>query len=563
VSEARPAAVKQPVIFVVDDDPTARALTQRLLERRFGADYRIVAADDAESGLRRLAELAAAQAEVALVLADVSMAGMSGVEFLGRSADDHPTAERVVLVDWNELEPARDEIVRGAAGNLIDSYLLRPWRDVDEVFYHAVSKFLEDWDRDHRPQFEAIRVIGTADDAATRELCATLYRSGVAYGFYDVATDAGATLLAQCGPDATLPMALLHDGRRLAQPTPAQIAGALGVNVDPAGRVFDVVVVGSGPAGMAAAVYGSSEGLDTLVLEHEALGGQAASSSLIRNYLGFPRGLAGAELTARAFRQAWFFGTAFLIGRTVQALRTAEGDQLLKLDDGSEVRTRTTVLACGVSYRRLGIERLEALVGRGVYYGAPLTEAHGLAGKQVVVVGGGNSSAQAILYLARFAEHAVLVVRDPLIHEMSDYLEREIAANPRIEVRLNTTIADALGEQRLAGLVLRDNVTGRTEEVAAAAAFLLIGAEPRTDWLPSEIERDERGYIATGSATDPARRPAGHEPALLETTLPGVFAAGDVRLGSMKRIAAAVGEGSSVIRMCHQHLAQRAREAVG
>ncbi|HEY7599576.1 MAG TPA: NAD(P)/FAD-dependent oxidoreductase, partial [Candidatus Limnocylindrales bacterium] len=290
------------------------------------------------------------------------------------------------------------------------------------------------------------------------------------------------------------------------------------------------------------------------------LGGQAASSSLIRNYLGFPRGLAGAELTARAFRQAWFFGTSFLIGRTVRALRPVGGDQLLTLDDGSEVRTRTTVLATGVSYRRLGIERLEALVGRGVYYGAPLTEAHGLAGKQVVVVGGGNSSAQAILYLARFAEHAILVVRDPLIHEMSDYLKREVEANPRVEVRVNTTVADALGERRLEGVVLRDGVSGATEQVVAAACFLLIGAEPRTDWLPAEIERDERGYIVTGAATSAERRPSGHVPAPLETTLPGVFAAGDVRLGSMKRIAAAVGEGSSVIRMCHQHLAARERE---
>lgn len=549
---------RKPIIFVTDDDRDSLALVERLLERRFGADYEVIAESDARAGVRRLEEMGRAGVEVALVLADQSMAAMTGVDFLSRVADDHPDAQRVVLVAFGELEPAREEIVRAAATNQIEAFVAQPWRDADEAFYHAVSKFLEEWDQGHRPQFEAIRVVGSGDDPDVRNLCAALFRSGVPYGFYESDSDVGSELRAKA-PDAALPLAVLHDGRVLAQPTTGQIVTALGTNVDPTGHLYDVVVVGSGPAGMAAAVYGSSEGLDVLVLEHEALGGQAASSSKIRNYLGFPRGLAGAELAARAFRQAWFFGTRFLIGPTVQALRATDDGQALTLSDGSEVRTRTTVLATGVSYRRLGIPRVEELLGRGVFYGAPLTEAPGLAGRRVIVVGGGNSSAQAILYLARYAEHAVLVVRDPMIHEMSDYLMREIDARPNIEVRLSTVVHDAAGTRRLEKVTLRQSETGATDTLDAAALFILIGAEPRTDWLPAQIQREERGYVLTGSsvkALDGQRTPA-----TLETSMPGVFAAGDVRMNSMKRIAAAVGEGSTVIRMCHQYLARREQEA--
>jgi thioredoxin reductase (NADPH) len=311
-------------------------------------------------------------------------------------------------------------------------------------------------------------------------------------------------------------------------------------------------------------VYAASEGLSVLIIENEALGGQASTSSMIRNYLGFPRGLSGADLAGRAYRQAWFFGAAFLIGRLATGLR-ADGDRrVVVLDDGSEVRARAVILATGVSYRRLRAERVDELVGRGVFYGAPVTEAPGMRGQDVVVVGGGNSSAQMGLYVARFAAHVTLVSRSPALSEMSTYLVREIEGHQNITVRTNTVVAGARGENRLQAVLLRDTQTDEVEEVPIAAVFIMIGAEPRTDWLPTEIRREERGYILTGDALTTNSDASGEErrPAPLETSLPGVFAVGDVRNGALKRIAAAVGEGSSAVRMVHEYLARLREQEV-
>jgi thioredoxin reductase (NADPH) len=326
-------------------------------------------------------------------------------------------------------------------------------------------------------------------------------------------------------------------------------------------------VVGAGPGGLAAAVYGTSEGLDTLVVDQEALGGQASTSSMIRNYLGFPRGLSGADLAIRAYGQAWFFGTKFLIGRSATGLRAEhdpkEGDvRVVSFDDGSEARSRAVVLASGVQYRRIGIEKLEALVGRGVFYSAPVTEAPGLLGQHVVIIGGGNSSGQAAIYLSRYADRVYLVVRGPELDEMSEYLIREIEARPSIDVRKNTVVVDAVGDRRLRGVVLRERDSGAEEQVACSATFVLIGAMPRTDWLPPEVERDEGGYVVTGDRVAMADSPGRPHPAPLETSMPGVFAVGDVRSGSIKRVAGAVGEGSTAIRMVHEYLARLAKEQV-
>jgi thioredoxin reductase (NADPH) len=543
------------VILVVDDDADALQLTRRSLERRMGTDYRVIGEQVPERALELLRELSDQLAEVALILADMDMPELNGVELLAQAADIHPDAKRVALITWGELETSRELILRASARGHIEAVLAKPWRDAHESFYFGVAKFLDEWDRGHRPQFQAIKIVGERWDADAQELRDTLYRSGVPFGFYDLESEQGQTLLDEYGAsDGPFPVAIVHDGQVLHRPSPSQIAAALRVNTDPVGERFDVTIVGSGPAGLAAAVYGASEGLDVIVVEHRALGGQASTSSMIRNYLGFPRGLSGADLATRAYRQAWFFGARFLIGRTAEGLR-AEGDErVVVLDDGSEVRSSAVVLATGVSYRRLKGERMDELLGRGVFYGAPVTEAPGMADELVIVVGGGNSSAQMSLYLARYARQVVVVTRNPSLDEMSDYLVREIESRRNIELRLDTVVDGIEGERRLAAVRLKNQSSGGVERLEAAGLFIMIGAEPRTTWLPDEIQRDERGYVLTGP--DVTGAPAGDRPrALLETSMPGVYAVGDVRQGSLKRIAAAVGEGSSVIRMCHEYFA--------
>jgi thioredoxin reductase (NADPH) len=546
----RPAA-----IMVVDDEREALDRLQRTLDRRFGADYRVIAERSAKHALEQLRALREEGVDVALVLADQWMPEMSGVDFLAASDDIHPDAKRAVLIEWGQLNSAREAILRSAAVGQIETYLLKPWREPDEPFYRAIGRFIEQWDREHRPQFEVMRIVGDTWDSVTQRLRDALHRSGVEAGFYEADSQGGRELLESAGVTGPLPVVVFFDGRVLVSPTPIDIANALEVNVDPAGHEFDVIVIGAGPAGLAAAVYGASEGLDVLVVETEALGGQASTSTMIRNYLGFPRGLTGADLATRAYWQAWFFGARFLIGRAAAGLRVENDSRVLLLEDGIEVRGKSIVLASGVSYRRLGIERLEALVGRGVFYGAPVTEAPGLARQSVAVVGGGNSSAQSALYLARFADRVTLIVRGIELDEMSSYLVQDMAAHPIIEIRLNTIVVDGSGDSRLRSLIVHDRTRDATEEIPCVAVFILIGGEPRTEWLPAEVARDERGYVMTGDDVA-ARDPDRPRPRELETSLPGVFAVGDVRLGAMKRVAGAVGEGSRAIRNVHEYLAE-------
>ena len=546
---------KRPYIVAVDDDERALGQLTRALERRFGADYEICCDRSAEAALDQLRGLAGEGAEVALLLADMHMPEMSGIDFLAAAADAHPDARRIALVTWGELESTREPILRAAARGQVEAVVAKPWRDAHESFYRAISKYLDEWDRGHRPQFQAIRIVGDRWDAAAGALRDSLYRSGVPFGFYERESEEGRALLEQVGVEGPFPVAITHDGRALAQPTAHQIAAALGVNTDPVGKSFDLTIVGSGPAGMAAAVYGASEGLSVLVVEHEALGGQASTSSMIRNYLGFPRGLSGAELTTRGYRQAWYFGTRFLIGRLATDLRAEGEDRVVVLDDGSQVRSHGVILATGVSYRRLKVDRLDEYVGRGVFYGAPVTEAPGMLGEHVVVVGGGNSSAQMALYLCRWAGLVTLVTRGEALDEMSAYLVDEIESRPNIEVRLNTVVAGMTGERRLQAVRLHDRAADSHEELLVAGLFIMIGAEPRTAWLPPAVERDERGYIATGDDVSRPLEDGRPRRQGLETSMSGVYAVGDVRLGSLKRIAAAVGEGASVIRMCHDYFA--------
>jgi thioredoxin reductase (NADPH) len=546
---------EQAAIVAVDDEADSSAQLRSVLERRFGADYEVVVEPSARMALKTLDELRVRGTDVALILASQWMSEMTGVELLAQVPSIDRDARRALLITWGDRSTA-EWIVKASTLGQIDTYVVRPWRDADEQFCHAVTELLDEWDRSHRPQFAAVRIVGDRWDTYTHGLQDALQRSNVPFRFYDADSEEGRDLLGLAGQPAPQPVAVLFDGRALARPTPAALADALGVNTDPGSEVLDVTIVGSGPAGLAAAVYGASEGLRVLVLENEALGGQAGTSSLIRNYLGFPRGLSGAELTNRAYLQAWILGARFLIGRAASGLRAQPDVHVLVLDDGSEIRSRAIVLAAGVTYRRIGIDSLEAFVGRGVFYGAGVTEAPGMADEEVYVVGGANSAGQAALYLSRFAARVTLLVRGSSLTEMSDYLIRDLQARDNIAIRLNTVVVEGDGDFRLRSLTISDTAADRAEEVSAAAVFIMIGASPRTGWLPVGIQRDDRGYILTGDSVR-AEVTGGGAPAALQTSIPGIFAVGDVRAGSMKRVAAAVGEGSFAIRLVHEYLASR------
>ena len=547
---------KRARIVVVDRPDPAEIAPYALLKRRFGADYEIDLTDTGAGGLDLLRSLRSDGDDVAIVMADQRISDMTGVQFLKESRSIFPNAKRVVLVGQGALNPARGEILQAAALDEIDTYVVRPLIDPDEVFLRDVARFIQEWDRDNRPQPIAVRLVGSEIDVELRRLFEGMIRSGVSSTFHPIEGEEGQRLLRESGlGDDARSAALLWDGRVIEHPTPNKIAAAIGAEDDPGNSEFDLVIVGAGPAGLASAVYATSEGLSTIVIEQEALGGQASTSSMIRNYLGFPRGTTGTELTARAYWQAWFFGSKYSFGRSATDIRRDGDRRVVVLDDGTEVIGRSVILASGVAYRRIGIDRVEQMVGRGCFYGAPVTQAPGVEGHAVVVVGGGNSSAQTALYLSRFASKVYLVARRQQLDEMSYYLVRDLEANPKIEVRTSTEVVDVTGDTRLEEVVLRDTSRNVDEVVPASAIFILIGAEPRTEWLPESIERDARGYIATGRDVAAATVDGSRQPLPYETSLAGVFAAGDVRLGGMKRVAAAVGEGSSAVRHIHEYLA--------
>jgi thioredoxin reductase (NADPH) len=502
---------------------------------------------------------------VALIVADQWMPEETGAAFLARTRDLHPSTQRLLVATWADFD-ARDAIVRASVLGEIDHYATHPLGDSDEQFHIAVTEVLARWARENGRWGVALRVVGDAWDEYTHGLQDSFRRFGLPFAFHAAAAPDGRTLLEGAGVSGPLPVVILANGRALTRPTPADVAGALGATTTPVAKVFDVVILGAGPAGLAAAVYAASEGLEALVIEPLSLGGQASSSPMLRNYLGFPAGIGGADLAARAYQQAWTFGADFLIGRTATSIRADGDDRIINLDDGSEVRARAIVIATGVSYRRVGIESLERLVGRGVFYGSGATEARAMAGEPVFVVGGANSAGEAAMYLSRYAAQVTVLVRGSSIRDgMSDYLVRELEAILNIDIRLNTEIAEARGESRLDGLTLRDNATGTTDDVAATAVFILIGAAPRTDWMPPEIARDQRGFVLTGADRPGAsgsdlsgdRREDGSSS--LATSMAGVFAAGDVRHGSLKRVAAAVAEGSTAIRQVHEYRSAQAQ----
>ena len=561
---AREPRILRPLILAVDQDADALGRVERELRARYEADYRVVCESSAEDALGKLRGLDAGE-DVAAVIAALRLEGMSGVEFLSRVREVHPLAKRILLIDPPMNRETREVLPRAMALGRIDDYEFKPGLPPNEHFHQVVTDLLEEWTGPYRSEIHAlVRVVGERLSRRVHEAMALFERYGVPCSFHAVDSEGGRALLEEVGTSAErLPVIVLHDGQALVDPTNREVADAsVGADASPERQRCDVVVIGGGPAGLAAAVYGASEGLDTMVVEREAVGGQAGASSLIRNYLGFPRGVSGQKLTYRAFQQAQLFGAEFRLMRQATGLRREDRDLVVTLSDGKELAGRAVIVATGASYRRLGVPSLEALNGAGVFYGAATTESQALEGQEVYVVGGANSAGQAAMHLSKYASRVTLVVRDRSLEAgMSDYLIKEIEDTHNVGYRLDTRVVGGGGKGRLERLVLEDSAVGHTETVSAAALFVLIGAEPRTGWLPEKIARDKRGFILTGvdvpSGEHTTDRGASTRPPMpLETSMPGVFATGDVRHGSVKRVASAVGEGSIAIRMVHEHLGE-------
>jgi thioredoxin reductase (NADPH) len=544
-------------ILTVDDDPAVSRAVARDLRRRYGEQYRIVRAESPSAGLDVLRQMKLRGDLVAMIVADYRMPEQNGIDFLEQAMDIYPGARRVLLTAYADTGAAIDAI------NVVDldHYLLKPWDPPEEKLYPVVDALLEAWQAsDHRPVPET-KVVGHRWSARSSEVREFLARNQVPYRWYSTEEEEGQRLLAAAGADGlALPVVITPDGDPLIEPSDAELASRVGLATTPSKDFYDLIVVGGGPAGLGAAVYGASEGLRTVLVEQLATGGQAGQSSRIENYLGFPDGVSGAQLTDRARRQATKFGAEVLTTREVTGLEVRGSARRVTFADGTFIDAQTVILATGVSYRRLDVPGLAELAGRGVYYGSALTEASACAGQDVYVVGGANSAGQAALYLARHAKSVTLLVRGPSLEKsMSYYLINRIADTPGITVRACTEVIGARGEDHLDGLTLRDSAVGTTGNVEAQWLYLFIGAEPLTDWLDGVVVRDTRGFVVAGPDLSPGgQRPRGwtldRMPYHLETSVPGVFVAGDARAESAKRVASAVGEGAMAVMLVHRYL---------
>jgi thioredoxin reductase (NADPH) len=553
----------KPVILTVDDDADVLRAIERDLRRRYSKDYRVMSAGSGAAALDLLARLEGRGDPLALFLVDHRMPQMNGIEFLARAMEKFPDARRVLLTAYADTEAAISAINQVR----LHHYLLKPWDPPEQNLYPVLDDLIEEWRAAFRPAFDGLRVLGTRWSPRCYELREFLARHHVPYQWMDVeaaSSDAEIKRLIENSPDcaAHLPEVIFPDGARLADATPAAIAERIGLRTRPDTDFYDLVIVGGGPAGLAAAVYGASEGLRTVIVERDGPGGQAGQSSRIENYLGFPAGLSGADLTRRAVAQARRFGAEILSPQEAVAVGCDGPYRLVTLSDGSRLSCHALLLAMGVQWRKLDIPGMERLNGAGVYYGSGPAEASSCRDQDVFVVGGANSAGQAAMNFARYARRVVMLVRgDSLAASMSKYLIDEIAATPQIEVKTGARIAEAHGEEHLESISIQCDRTGILEKVPAGLLFMFIGAEPRTAWLDSSIARDERGFVLTGrdllrNGQRPKEWAPDREPGLLETSLPGVFAVGDVRHGSVKRVASGVGEGSIAIQFVHQYLAK-------
>jgi thioredoxin reductase (NADPH) len=541
----------------VDDDPGVSRAVARDLRRRYGDTHRIVRAESGEQALDALREMKLRGDEVAVIVADYRMPGMNGIEFLERAMDLYPAARRVLLTAYADTGAAIDAI------NVVDldHYLLKPWDPPEEKLYPVLDELLSKWQEEERRPVHVTKLVGHRWSARSSEVREFLARNQVAYRWYESEGPDGQRLLAAAQADGLrLPVVITPDGEALVEPTDAELATRVGLATTPSKDFYDLIVIGGGPAGLGAAVYGASEGLRTVLVERTATGGQAGQSSRIENYLGFPDGVSGAQLTERARRQATRFGAEVLTTRDVVGLDVNGSARTVRFSDGGTIDAHTVILATGVSYRQLDAPGLEEMTGRGVYYGSALTEATACTGQDVYIVGGANSAGQAAAYLARHAKSVTILVRgSALERSMSYYLIQQIREIGNIAVRTCTEVIGAGGSDHLEWLTLRDTTTGATETVDAGWLFLFIGAAPLTDWLDGVVNRDNRGFVIAGpDLSIDGDRPRGWEldraPYHLETSVPGVFVAGDARAESAKRVASAVGEGAMAVMLVHRYL---------
>ncbi|NJL95856.1 MAG: FAD-dependent oxidoreductase [Anaerolineae bacterium] len=550
----------KPVIFAVDDDPSVLSAVSRDLRQHYGERFRIMRADSGAAALEALGELRQRNEAVALFLVDQRMPQMNGVEFLAEAISLYPDAKRALLTAYADTDAAIKAINTAA----VHYYLLKPWDPPEEQLYPVLDDLIEDWQSSYRPPFSGIRIVGHRYSAETHQLKDFLARNHVPYRYLDIERDPEAeTILQDFQPQPQqIPVVIMPDGTLVHAPTAEAVADRLGLQRQAGNPFYDLVIIGGGPAGLAAAVYGASEGLNTLMIERQATGGQAGTSSRIENYLGFPSGLSGADLARRATTQARRFGVEILAPQEAAELRLDGPYRILKLGDGSEVACHAVILAMGLAYRHLEIPNAARLEGAGIYYGASITEATSCQDQTVFVVGAGNSAGQAALYLAGFAQQVVVLVRGAaLAAKMSQYLVDRIQQHPRIQVRLESVITAVDGVNSLECITVQHVPSGAEETLLGVGLFIFIGAIPRTDWLGNSIRRDKFGFILTGPALlEDGKPPQGwvedRDPFLLESNVPGVFAVGDVRAQSVKRVASAVGEGSIAVQFVHQYLSR-------
>lgn len=550
--------MKKPMIFAIDDDHAVIRAIERDLRKYYGREYRVMTAQSGEESLESLSKLKLKNEVVALFVSDQRMPGISGVDFLVRAKDIYPEAKRVLLTAYSDTDSA----IKAINEVQLDYYLMKPWDPPQEKLYPVLNDLLDEWHASYKPDFDGIRLVGYQWSPHSHAIKEYLAGNLVPYLWLDVELhDKAGELLSISGiENKDLPAAFFEDGSFLTNPDFASLARKLGLRSEASQEIYDVVIIGAGPAGLAAAVYGASEGLKTLLVEKKAPGGQAGTSSMIENYLGFPSGLSGAELTRRAITQATRLGAEFLTPQEVVDIQLKDMYKILKLSDGKEINALSLIIASGVDYRRLDAEHVNDFTGAGIYYGSSRTEAHACKGRDVYIVGGGNSAGQSAMYLSKFAKRVFIIIRsESLSASMSQYLIEQISRTENIFVLSKTRVVEVMGDRRLEGMVIEELDTGEKRNVETQSLFIFIGMRPFTDWIKLDLIKNDKGYIETG------RDLLNYEnfksiwklertPYLLESSIPGIFAAGDVRSGAMNRVASAVGEGSMAIKFIHEYI---------